>query len=208
VSRRGIRGILFDLDETLHSREAAFWSWVEAEAVTGGVSERLDRERVAVLDGRGRGDKLALLRYLDEVFDWQESHEQRVRRFRTGMAKFLRLEVGVRELLTRLGARYRLGLVTNGTSATQRGKLASLEIEELFDPVIVSEEVGFRKPDVRIFQAAIATWNLPIEEVLFVGDDPISDIEGARAAGMQAVRVGGEGGIESILVLEAWLQNS
>jgi putative hydrolase of the HAD superfamily len=169
------------------------------------VSETLDRERVAALDGRGRGDKLALLGYLDQVFNWQASHEQRLRRFRNGIGGLLKLEVGVRELLVRLGARYRLGLVTNGTSATQRGKLASLEIEELFDPVIVSEEVGFRKPDARIFHAAIANWNLPIEEVLFIGDDPISDIEGARVAGMQAVRVGGDGDIASVLMLEAWL---
>jgi putative hydrolase of the HAD superfamily len=206
MSRASVRGILFDLDETLHSREAAFWSWIEAEAARAGLGEALDRGRVALLDARGRGDKVALLDHLNTSFDWNEIPERRLQRFRAGMAGFVRLEAGVREMLVRLAERYRLGLVTNGSSETQRAKLASLSVDQLLDPIVVSDEVGFRKPDVRIFQAAIANWNLPNESVLFVGDDPISDIEGALAAGMQAVRIGAEDGIESILKLESWLQ--
>jgi putative hydrolase of the HAD superfamily len=118
------------------------------------------------------------------------------------------LAPGVRESLVRLRDRFRLGLVTNGTSATQRAKLLALGIANLFDPVVISEEVGFRKPDVRVFELAIAGWGLPPESVLFVGDDPISDIQGAKAAEMRALQVGGEHGLSSILELERWLQES
>jgi hypothetical protein len=60
--------------------------------------------------------------------------------------------------------------VTNGTSESQRLKLQTLGIEGLFDPVVISGEAGFRKPDPRIFELAIAGW--PKETILFVGDDP------------------------------------
>ncbi|MGC4093318.1 MAG: HAD family hydrolase [Polyangiaceae bacterium] len=201
-----IRGILVDLDETLHSREAAFWAWIESEAERVGKSATLDRARIAELDARGRGEKEPLLGYLDEVFGWAECGEQRVERFRAGVSRFAKLGPGVRELLVRLGAEYRLGLVTNGTSATQRAKLSSLGIERLFDPIVISGEVGVRKPDARIFELAMAGWGLPRESILFVGDDPVSDIQGAMNAGMRTLRVGGDDGIASFTMLEAWLQ--
>lgn len=198
-----IRGILLDLDETLHSREIAFWSWLEAEARRSGIT--LARDSIAQLDARGRGDKAKLLEHLSQVFGWEGNHEQRMDRFRTGLTAHVRLEPGIRELLVRLVRAYPLGLITNGTGATQRAKLASLEIADLFDPIIISGEVGFRKPDERIFQLGIANWNLPRSSVVFVGDDPIADVQGAIGAGMRALRVG-EGGIESVLRLEAWLE--
>jgi putative hydrolase of the HAD superfamily len=108
--------------------------------------------------------------------------------------------------LTRLAERFRLGVVSNGSGATQRAKLRALALEPLFDPIVISEEVGVRKPDARIFGLAVAGWKVPLENVLFVGDDPVSDIEGAKAAGLRALRVGHEEGIQSILALEAWLR--
>jgi putative hydrolase of the HAD superfamily len=202
-----LRGILVDLDETLYSREEAFWNWVEIEerAAPLGI---LDRKKVAELDQRGRGDKRALLQYLNAVFEWRQEHAERLVRFRAGLEATVRLAAGVRESLIRIARQYKLGLVTNGTSATQRAKLQALSLTSLFDPVVVSEEVGFRKPDVRIFEVAIAGWGIEARSVLFVGDDPASDIAGAEAAGMRALRVGHEDGIPSILSLEGWLQSS
>jgi hypothetical protein len=51
---RELRGILLDLDETLYSREVAFWNWIEMESQAASVPEKLDREKVAELDQRGR----------------------------------------------------------------------------------------------------------------------------------------------------------
>lgn len=48
--KRELAGILFDLDETLYSREEAFWTWIELEARTGQAGATLDRQRVAALD--------------------------------------------------------------------------------------------------------------------------------------------------------------
>jgi putative hydrolase of the HAD superfamily len=200
-----LRGILFDLDETLYSREAAFWKWIESEAVTA-AAQQLDRAKVSELDQRGRGDKRVLLEYLDAVFDWGETPDERHARYRRGLATTVQLAPAVRDSLTRLARRFRLGLVSNGSGATQRAKLRALGLESLFDPIVISEEVGVRKPDARIFGLAVAAWRVPPASVLFVGDDPVSDIDGAKAAGLRALRVGHAEGIPSILALEAWLE--
>jgi putative hydrolase of the HAD superfamily len=202
----GLRGILVDLDETLYSREGAFWSWIETEAEAALAIEKLDREKVAKLDACGRGDKHLLLEYLDSSFGWGHAHERRLERFRSGVATAARLGSGVRESLVRVAGEYKLGLVTNGTSATQRAKLRALCVDDLFNPIVISEEVGLRKPDIGIFELAIADWGIAAESVLFVGDDPVSDIAGATAAGMHTLRVGQEDGIPSIAFLEQWLQ--
>jgi putative hydrolase of the HAD superfamily len=203
---RELQGILLDLDETLYSREDAFFSWIELEARAARAPEKLDRQKVEQLDQRGRGDKQALLAYLDSSFDWRNTPEERLHRFRAGMGATVRLAPGVKASLTRIAGRLKLGLVSNGTAATQRAKLKSLALDDLFDPIVISEEVGLRKPDVRIFELAIANWQIAPASVLFVGDDPIADIDGAKAAGMRTLRVGHEDGIPSILALEAWLR--
>lgn len=138
-----IAGILFDLDETLHSREAAFWAWIREES----LERELDTERVAALDARGRGQKVALLDYLAISLHWPErSLDQRLRRFRAGLTRHIRPDPRVHEILSRLRSSFRLGLVSNGTSQSQRAKIGALGIEHYFDPILISEEIGFRKP--------------------------------------------------------------
>jgi putative hydrolase of the HAD superfamily len=205
---RDLKGILLDLDETLYSREEAFWAWIDAEAGAAPNARELDRHRVAELDQRGRGDKQALLEYLDSVLGWQQTRHERQRRFRDGISKAVRLAPGVKESLTRIGLRFKLGLVSNGTAATQRAKLEALGVNALFDPILISEEIGLRKPDVRIFELAIINWRIAPGNVLFVGDDPVSDLGGAKAAGMRVLRAGHESGIPSIGALESWLSEN
>lgn len=58
------------------------------------------------------------------------------------------------------------------------------EIDSLFDTVVCSAIVGYRKPHPEIFSALLSELDLPPEKVAFVGDDWIADIEGATAAGL------------------------
>jgi len=190
-----LRGILFDLDGTLFAREAAFWSWLHEEELQDGRRREsgtaaLDWGRVAALDRGGRGPKPALLDYLALTLDWPErSLEARLQRLRHGILRQARADQRLLDLLGRLRRCFRLGLVTNGSSQTQRGKLHCMQVEAFFDPVIVSEEVGHRKPEFAIFCLATRGWALAPAEVLFVGDDSIRDIGGAKGAGMQTLQV-------------------
>ncbi len=81
----------------------------------------------------------------------------------------------------------RIGLITNGPSQLQRGKLATVGIDDAFDVVIVSGEVGDLKPEPGIFDRALAAVGGVAERSAHVGDSLSADIAGARGAGMLAV---------------------
>lgn len=87
------------------------------------------------------------------------------------------------EMVERLrGAGVRVGLLSNSWGNTYPRD----RIDGLFDPVVISAEVGLRKPHAPIFEHALARWDLPAEAVVFV-DDAEPNIEGARAVGLTAV---------------------
>jgi 2-haloacid dehalogenase len=89
-----------------------------------------------------------------------------------------------REVLENLHRRAALALLSNGLSRVQRGRLAGSGIGDLFQRIIISEEVRLAKPDPGIFLLALSELGLPGREVLCVGDSPATDIRGAHLAGL------------------------
>jgi 2-haloacid dehalogenase len=86
---------------------------------------------------------------------------------------------GARELLASLSERYRLAMITNGLKEVQRSRLAVTGLDRLFDPIIISEEVGAAKPDRKIFDIAFEQMGHPDRsQVLMIGDGLTSDIQG------------------------------
>jgi len=80
-----------------------------------------------------------------------------------------------------------IGLVTNGPAETQRAKIALLELGSLLDFAVVSGEFGVDKPDPAIFAEALRLGGATAASTLFVGDSPVHDIAGAKAAGMRVI---------------------
>lgn len=101
----------------------------------------------------------------------------------------LQLDDGVSALLDSLKQRFRLGLITNGPSWTQRAKINQLALARWFDVMVVSEEFGVEKPDVAIFRHALAQLAVPASHAVMIGDNPDADIRGAHNTGMRAVWV-------------------
>ncbi|MFO0852224.1 MAG: HAD-IA family hydrolase [Gemmataceae bacterium] len=61
------------------------------------------------------------------------------------------------------------------------------ELSPLRERVVVSSEVGFRKPAAAFFRAVVAAAGCRADQIVFVGDDVGNDFRGATAAGMRAV---------------------
>jgi len=92
---------------------------------------------------------------------------------------------GAQSLLAKLKQRYRLALLTNGFADVQHARIAQLGVGDLFDPVIISEEVGVAKPDAAIFDIALDRMGHPDKaNVLMIGDSLSSDIRGGSNAGI------------------------
>lgn len=95
---------------------------------------------------------------------------------------------------------YPLGLMTNGASDTQREKLVTLGIEDRFDVIAISGEVGERKPNAKIFDFVQEQLNTRPEKTVMVGDNIGTDIIGAQQAGWISVwinRTGAEAPTEN-----------
>lgn len=94
------------------------------------------------------------------------------------------LNPGAEEVVRELSTGFRLGMITNGYSDSQRGRLRAAGLLEIFNPLLISEETGVAKPDARIFEMALSQLQLPPEAVLYVGDSISHDYRGCQAAGI------------------------
>jgi putative hydrolase of the HAD superfamily len=81
---------------------------------------------------------------------------------------------------------FKLAIVSNA-SAEVENIFKRTGIDKFFDSIIVSEKVGYEKPDIRIFKKALKELNVLPEEAVFIGDNFIADIKGAIKAGIYPV---------------------
>ena len=89
--------------------------------------------------------------------------------------------------LGKLARDHRLALVSNGAPDVQREKLAGTTLERYFGAIVISCEVGFGKPDPRIFEIALERIGAEAHEAVMVGDSLARDVAGAHAAGIRAI---------------------
>ena len=191
--RTEVRGLVFDLDNTLFDRFSAFVGVAESfyEEYLSGVTPVTREDAVEMMvrwDNDGYRDSKGMrARWLDE---WPETglNEDSLRRwYRAEMNLQFEPDAEVNALLAGLNERgVPWGIVTNGTP-NQHVKCRKAGLAALAPFVIVSEEAGYAKPDPRIFRDALEATGLTApKDVMFVGDNPAHDIDGAKRFGMKA----------------------
>jgi putative hydrolase of the HAD superfamily len=94
----------------------------------------------------------------------------------------------VREVITTLRPRFQMGVISN-FDGRLRPILDGFELGGVFEPLVISSEVGADKPDAWIFQRALDLAGIAPGEALHVGDDPVHDWQGAAAAGMHVFKL-------------------
>ncbi|WP_438350416.1 HAD family hydrolase [Paenibacillus sp. FA6] len=93
-------------------------------------------------------------------------------------------EDGAEQILSIFKDRYPLGIITNGISVSQRKRLKAGNIDHLFSSLVISDEVGIRKPHKEIFDISLNDFQLGNKEVLFIGDSLQDDYHGALNSGI------------------------
>lgn len=201
---KGIRAICFDLDNTLwdvwpviRRAEQAMYDFLalrypKAVATTSIEAMRDNRARVA-LDYPHMAHDFSFLRrqaLLEQASAHGYSHDMAEEAFAVflGARNQVELYAEVLPALELLYRRYRLFTASNGNA-----DLGRIGIRHFFERTIAAREVGALKPDAVVFHKVIEGTDLTPAEVLFVGDDPELDVEGARLVGMQPVWVNREG---------------
>jgi len=94
---------------------------------------------------------------------------------------------GALPLLEYLHGKVKIAVVTNNMVAGQIKKLRHLQLTQLIDELVVSEEVGFIKPDPRIFEVALQRVGCAAQDVVMIGDAWKTDVLGATCAGIRAI---------------------
>jgi putative hydrolase of the HAD superfamily len=95
---------------------------------------------------------------------------------------------GTVDMLATLKTRYRLGLLSNLTHAPAALRIIDrLGMAPFFDAVLVSGELGYRKPHPRVFLALLEQLGTAKEHTAFVGDNLDVDVRGAQQAGIQPI---------------------
>lgn len=101
---------------------------------------------------------------------------------------YTRLLPGTLEMLAELKPRYRLGLLSNFTYAPAvRNIINQLGLQPYLDVVLISGDTGHRKPGSIAFGKLVEALQLPRQQVAYIGDNPDTDIKGAREAGLQPI---------------------
>ena len=103
------------------------------------------------------------------------------------MYQYTELKEETIEVLEALYGNYKLGLVSNGGSLSQHSKIDHVGISKYFDEIIVSDDVGYNKPQREIFDLMAQRLGVQNEECMMVGDVFSTDILGAIRAGMMPV---------------------
>jgi putative hydrolase of the HAD superfamily len=190
------RAILFDLDATLTDRRASFAKY-SGEFFARFSGDLAGADLAAVVEtiwhaaeGGGWRGMDALFADLTSNLPWRSPVDQSALIEHWYMV-YPGCAVGRSDMEATLDALasqgLRLGLITNGRIAVQEPKIAAMELKRWLDPILISEAAGMEKPDVRIFEIAVARLGIAAAETWFVGDHPHFDMEGARNAGMAGV---------------------
>lgn len=90
-------------------------------------------------------------------------------------------------VLDYLQKKYQLSIITNGFDDVQTIKLKASGLDRFFSHVFTSETIGHKKPSKEIFEHAMHVVNVAPPHVLMIGDNPNTDILGARNAGITPV---------------------
>lgn len=103
------------------------------------------------------------------------------------MTSCVRVDDHVHELLERLRSQFRIGLISNyPCSRSIKHSLQEHGLDQWFDVVVVSGDVGHVKPHPLLFEKALQTLQVAPEATLFVGDNWLGDVQGAKRMGMKA----------------------
>jgi putative hydrolase of the HAD superfamily len=188
-----VRAVLFDLDQTLVDRRQTLRAFLKSQyaefrSYLGVHCDDVSYVSASVkADDDGRVSKEDMYEVLRQQLHLNASIvPDLVDHYRRVYPGFAIPTSGALELISDLRRlRLKTGIISNGTTPSQIGKLRALGILELLDVVLIADAIDLRKPDSRVFQLALETIDETPSTTMFVGDDPLVDIVGASSAGLR-----------------------
>lgn len=178
-----IKGVIFDLDDTLYSEKEYVKSAFKA------VSNYLGGSYEDKLWGFFEAGKPAIDELLGEIGRCDEK-EEALKIYRSHKPN-IHLYPGVVEMIESLKAKgIKVGIITDGRPQGQRLKIEALGLNELVDDIIITDELGgiqFRKPCDIAFRLLQIKWRLDPSNIVYIGDNPQKDFQAPQQLGMESI---------------------
>lgn len=201
-----IKAITFDLDGTL--AHGALDSEQYGKALIAylkkigysGKRAKLNKSRQAMLEKMNKSQARNIELRFDLLYSillhdlGLEITQERLDHIEALYNRFYRIELfpGVREMLEELSKKYHLAIVANAITTVSILALEKLDLAKYFDYIILSRDLGVRKPDPEIFIYALRSMWIKAGETVHVGDSLMDDVQGAKDAGMHTVWIKGD----------------
>jgi len=194
----GIRAVLFDFDDTLDNRDAAFRqglsAWIKEYYPSLPEEEVARRQQEMFVYQRGECGQIVYYRDMIAHFleKWPSEvpadNHRALWRFYHTFSQAGQPRPDVIDTLTELRRRgYLTGIITNGSPYPQTCKIDHCGLRRYVDLVVLAGVEGIQKPNPAIFKMAAARLGVPTTACMFVGDHPINDVAGAIAVGYRGV---------------------
>lgn len=177
-----IKGIIFDLDDTLYSEKQYVYSGFKSVAEFLDIPEAADEMWCLFEIG-----KVPIDDYL-KMIGREDKKDECLNVYREHMPS-ISLYDNVKENLLKLrNEGKKLGIITDGRPSGQRNKIISLGLKDLVDDIIITDELGgeqFRKPCDLAFRIMQEKWGIPFEQIMYVGDNISKDFQAPKQLGMK-----------------------
>lgn len=190
------KAVIFDLDDTLIDRNDAisnlFYIILEKyykDIDNDKVEDMLVKFKLYDRVNYGEVNKIRVLKPFFEEFPPEIviAEESMIDFWNENLPKCFTPDKGVAKLLDEINGSMKTAIITNGTTQRQKEKIKNSGLDKYFETILISEEIGHRKPDKIIFDMAVDELDIHSEEALFIGDNLVWDIMGSQEAGMTGV---------------------
>ncbi len=187
-----LKGVIFDLDDTLYSEKDYVKSGYKA------VSDYLGDEGYLIkLWSLFEEGELAIDVLLKQIN--RESEKNDVLHVYREHIPDIQLYNGVIDTVEHLKNNgYKIGIITDGRPEGQRNKIEALGLNEYVDDIIITDELGgvqFRKPCDIAFRIMLTRWRMNPSDVIYVGDNAKKDFQATRQLGIKGLWFDNEDGL-------------
>jgi putative hydrolase of the HAD superfamily len=194
-----LKAILFDIDDTLFDRQSAqficldqliaHFQWLTAAGNREILLKAwLESDRLSIVEfNEGSFDRASRSGHFLRLLGLPLEYTKEIARYYWQIFPFVNAPVpGARNLVARLSRQCLLGVISNSYPDIQYSKIDTLGLRGYFSCILLSEELGLRKPDPAIFHLAAKSLAVTTSECLYLGDSFAIDVVGARKSGMLA----------------------
>ena len=183
--------ILFDLDNTLIDRNKAadeMFLIIAKECYSNVATEEM-LQSFRKYDNNGYSNKIAALNSLFDDYppDYRIPASDMYAFWDSKFVECFFVDSETHAFLEKIADNTKTAIITNGRTQMQKAKIQKTGLDKIFDVIIISDEVGIKKPAPQIFNLALQRLDVRPQESIYVGDSLKNDVGGCQSVGMKGV---------------------